>query len=603
MPAAQLRGPVRGHGRRRAVLRHLRAGAGRLAGRAWSARRRPASRVRRAGAPRRRPPSAPRPRRTPRVPLPRRPRRVPGRPGVRSPGGCRARCPGPSTARARSRCAVSGSSAAGSGRNRLGAGLVSGTGGAAARPALRGAGEPGGARAQAVLLALATAALRWAVRAANGRAVRRASAPSAATRTPSCRSCVAATSCTASTRSWAVSRTAGSAGSIWPWTVRCPTAGWCSRACSTRATRTPWPPRSPSAASSRRSSTPTSSGSTTSSSTSTSAPARLDGYIVMEYVGGKSLKEIANDRRTPGGQARPAAGRAGVRVRHRGAGGARPSAQPEPAVLRLQGRQRHPAAGPAQAHRHGRGAAGWTTTSRAIYGTVGYQAPEVADDRPVGRLRPLHGGAHAGGADLRLPGLHERLRGLPAGPGEHRGLPAVRVLLPAAGARDRPGSGAALRLGAGDGGAADGRAAGGRRAPDGTARGPRCRRCSAPNCGSRTRELFASGCRGLRPRLGARPNPGEAAKGGMPAPNPPAPHLPAQRTSAQQQPVQQPPMQQLPAQQPPMQQPVQQPPLHPVDSPVRALRLAPLRVRSTALALPVPRVGPAATPTRASWPD
>jgi serine/threonine-protein kinase PknG len=31
----------------------------------------------------------------------------------------------------------------------------------------------------------------------------------------------------------------------------------------------------------------------------------LDGYIVMEYVGGKSLKEIANERRTPGGRRDP----------------------------------------------------------------------------------------------------------------------------------------------------------------------------------------------------------------------------------------------------------------------------------------------------------
>ncbi|MGC5411539.1 serine/threonine protein kinase, partial [Streptomyces sp. DT225] len=31
----------------------------------------------------------------------------------------------------------------------------------------------------------------------------------------------------------------------------------------------------------------------------------LDGYIVMEYVGGKSLKEIANERRTPAGKRDP----------------------------------------------------------------------------------------------------------------------------------------------------------------------------------------------------------------------------------------------------------------------------------------------------------
>ncbi|NEE49105.1 protein kinase, partial [Streptomyces sp. SID8455] len=31
----------------------------------------------------------------------------------------------------------------------------------------------------------------------------------------------------------------------------------------------------------------------------------LDGYIVMEYVGGKALKEIANERRTPAGKRDP----------------------------------------------------------------------------------------------------------------------------------------------------------------------------------------------------------------------------------------------------------------------------------------------------------
>jgi hypothetical protein len=40
----------------------------------------------------------------------------------------------------------------------------------------------------------------------------------------------------------------------------------------------------------------------------------------------------------PRGPPRPAAGGTGVRLRHRGAGGARPPAQPQPAVLRLQGR-------------------------------------------------------------------------------------------------------------------------------------------------------------------------------------------------------------------------------------------------------------------------
>src|SRR6516162_1307646 len=56
----------------------------------------------------------------------------------------------------------------------------------------------------------------------------------------------------------------------------------------------PWRPPSPKGSSWRRSSTPISFGSTTSCSTRTGESA---GYIVMEYVGGKSLKEILQDAR------------------------------------------------------------------------------------------------------------------------------------------------------------------------------------------------------------------------------------------------------------------------------------------------------------------
>ena len=42
-----------------------------------------------------------------------------------------------------------------------------------------------------------------------------------------------------------------------------------------------------------------------------------------------------------------------------------------------------------------------------IYGTVGYQAPEIARLGPDGRVRPVHGRAHARGAVHRLPGLPE----------------------------------------------------------------------------------------------------------------------------------------------------------------------------------------------------
>ena len=77
------------------------------------------------------------------------------------------------------------------------------------------------------------------------------------------------------------------------------------------------------------------------------------GYIVMEYVGGKSLKQILQDARRSGWFG---AGGARDRVRHRGAAGAGLPARPGAGVLRLQAGQRDPDRGAAQAHRHGRGA-------------------------------------------------------------------------------------------------------------------------------------------------------------------------------------------------------------------------------------------------------
>ncbi|GGU33406.1 serine/threonine-protein kinase [Streptomyces daghestanicus] len=107
----------------------------------------------------------------------------------------------------------------------------------------------------------------------------------------------------------------------------------------------------------------------------------LDGYIVMEYVGGKSLKEIANDRRTPDGRRDP------LPVGQACAYG----------IEALE----------ALAHLHSRhllycdfkvdnaiqtedqlklidmGAVRrMDDDESAIYGTVGYQAPEVADTGP-----------------------------------------------------------------------------------------------------------------------------------------------------------------------------------------------------------------------------
>ena len=88
----------------------------------------------------------------------------------------------------------------------------------------------------------------------------------------------------------AASHTAGSAGSTSPGTATSRTAGWCSRACSTPATRRRCWRRSPSAGSWPRSSTRASCGSTTSSSTTD------PGYIVMEYVGGAVAQAGAHPR-------------------------------------------------------------------------------------------------------------------------------------------------------------------------------------------------------------------------------------------------------------------------------------------------------------------
>ncbi|WP_329579950.1 serine/threonine-protein kinase PknG [Kitasatospora sp. NBC_01250] len=106
----------------------------------------------------------------------------------------------------------------------------------------------------------------------------------------------------------------------------------------------------------------------------------VDGYIVMEYVGGKSLKDIANERRTPDGRREPL-----------------PVEQAIAYALEAL---------PALGYLHGRGlvycdfkidnviqsedslkiidmgAVRRFDDDGPIYGTVGYQAPEIATDGP-----------------------------------------------------------------------------------------------------------------------------------------------------------------------------------------------------------------------------
>ena len=106
---------------------------------------------------------------------------------------------------------------------------------------------------------------------ASGRPGPRASAPIAGLPIPSPRSCGRVISSAASTWSRGASPTVGWDGSISPRTRTSRTPGWCSRACSTPATRPPWRRRQPRSGSWPRSITPTSSGSRTSSNTTARA--------------------------------------------------------------------------------------------------------------------------------------------------------------------------------------------------------------------------------------------------------------------------------------------------------------------------------------------
>ena len=140
-----------------------------------------------------------------------------------------------------------------------------------------------------------------------------------------------------------------------------------------RATR----PRSPSGSSSPRCSTRSSSRSTT-SSTHEGA-----GYIVMEYVGGQSLKQILKDRMTQQQRrVRPVPRRPGDRVHRRDPARVLVPALAGPALLRLQARQRHPGRRPHQAHRPRRRAARRRRPVARSTAPSGYQAPEVADVGP-----------------------------------------------------------------------------------------------------------------------------------------------------------------------------------------------------------------------------
>ena len=229
-----------------------------------------------------------------------------------------------------------------------------------------------------------------------------------------------------------------------------------------RLRRRPWP----SGGSWPRSSTRTSSTSTTSCSTPTARTGESAGYIVMEYVGGKSLKQILLERRQSG-QSLPLPD--GARLRDRGAaalgylhsqGLVYCDFKPDN-VIQTQEQLKLIDMG---------GVRRIDDDDSAIYGTVGYQAPEIAAEGPSPSSDLYTVGRALAVLTVRVHRLPGQVRAQPARPGDGAAAGPAGVVLPGAAARHRSRSRPPVRLGGRDGRAAD----------RGAARGARGRRRQAP---------------------------------------------------------------------------------------------------------------------------
>ena len=152
------------------------------------------------------------------------------------------------------------------------------------------------------------------------------------------------------------------------------------------------------------------------------------GYIVMEYVGGTSLKQILKDRmRANNGQFDPL-----------------PVDQALAYILEIL---------PAFSYLHDLGliycdfkpdnliqigdavklidlggVRRIDDEESAIYGTVGYQAPEVAQIGPTRGVRHLHDRSHLRGADAGVPGLPDHIRRQPAASRRDAAVRSPRLL-------------------------------------------------------------------------------------------------------------------------------------------------------------------------------
>ena len=152
------------------------------------------------------------------------------------------------------------------------------------------------------------------------------------------------------------------------------------------------------------------------------------GYIVMEYVGGASLKQILAARREDnGGEPDPLPADPGDRVHARDPARARLPAPARAALLRLQARQRHPDPALAQADRPGRRYR-LDDTTRPCTARSATRPPRSPTSDPR-RLRPVHRGRTLAVLCLDFRGYQSTYVHA-AGPEEASALRALRLAVP-----------------------------------------------------------------------------------------------------------------------------------------------------------------------------
>ncbi len=286
-------------------------------------------------------------------------------------------------------------------QSRLGAGLVDDPARRAPEtPPLRCSTIPSCPRTSAFCAVVRRA--RRALAATAAPAAPRASARSAATRSRSRRSSRRATSSAASTRSSAASRTAASAGSTSPGTATSTDAGRAQGPAQHRRRRR-------ARGRDRRAAVPRRG----------RAPDIVKIFNFVEPRRRRLHRDGVRRRHEPARAPRGAArGRTTARrcppsqaiaYIARDPARVRLPARARAAVLRLQARQRHPDRGRGSSSSTSAACTASTTTTSPIYGTRGYQAPEIAETGPDRAVRPLHGRPHARGAVHEVPRLPEHV--------------------------------------------------------------------------------------------------------------------------------------------------------------------------------------------------